>query len=94
MVGRAIVRGIGGAIAGGLWAGGLGFGFGVGALCGGVGLAVIGVPLELIGGALWRRRTDGSTGELWAEGAFTLLKIFLVLATLVGGIVWIVRSVA
>ena len=74
-----------GAIAGWIWAGALGFGFGVGALWGGVGLAVVGILLGFI------VSKSGAVREgAWWMGAFVMGP--LVGAAVIGGIVWIVRA--
>jgi hypothetical protein len=74
-----------GGIAGGIWAGALGFGFGVGALWGGVGLAVVGVLFGFLVNATGRLREGAFNG-----GAFIMAP--LVGAAIIGGIVWIVRA--
>lgn len=78
--------GFSGAIAGGIWAGALGFGFGIGALWGGLGLAVVGVLFGFIVSATGRWRE----GALF-RGAFVMGP--LIAATVLGGIVWIVRAI-
>jgi len=74
-----------GAIAGGIWAGALGFRFGVGALWGGIGLAFVGVLFGFITSAAGR----ATEGALF-RGAFIMRP--LVGAAVIGGIVWIVRA--
>lgn len=74
-----------GAIAGGIWAGALGFGFGIGATWGGVGLAVVGALLGFIVSRSGAVREGG-----WWMGAFFMGPV--IVASVIGGIVWIVRA--
>ncbi len=78
-----------GAIVGGVWAGALGFGFGVGALWGGVGFAVVGTLFNFIVSQV-DLRYPGVVREMqlvWGGVVMFLLPVVVV----IGGIVWIVR---
>jgi hypothetical protein len=83
-IGRALAAmfwyGISGVVAGGVWASALGSTFKLGAIWGGVALAVLGGILTLIGsiGNQWR-------GCMWPIGPLWFL-------TAIGGIVWLINS--
>jgi hypothetical protein len=88
---RAITTGVwfgaGGAIAGLLWAGALRFGLGVGALWGGVSMAIAGMLVFLF--------YSVGLGKHGREvGAFMGMACLppLAIAAVIGGIVWVVRS--